>query len=185
MAVQMMILNLAKTISSFRSFTENKQGFHSLLLNYGWYTSLEDADFEKSPITLKIKNDFSGLEAILEKYSGNINFEDINQEEVKELISLCQSISRTISDLRLSIDINLPVPLNQKDFWEDIASQLLTNVLVEYFRRHLPFAYSMLFLSGIISYEDQTLKTRSAFHIFEPALIGISLSTSFRAPSLR
>ena len=150
-----LVIRLTKSLSSFRPFFEDEQEFNTLLLNYGWYIDLNETDFQKLASVRSIHGRLSELAAFLEKYPYFPDIDEIPIEELKEILVHCLDVKRAISDLGRNADPGMPPPFNQKDIWEDIGEQILTNIMVETLRKQLPLVYGMSHLSGLVNYEER------------------------------
>jgi hypothetical protein len=136
---------LRKSLSSI-------ENFELFLVKYGWDAQLQGNDLDA------INDAFNILPLIQEvNIKLDIFINGANTDRVIAAYEVVDTLKNVIAKSRnlSSLNTSLPFPLNQQNFWEEISSDLFSDLLATYLEKEQPIIYGLLLFSCIIEYDKQ------------------------------
>jgi len=130
-----------------------------LFYRYGWAVNLSDAVYTRLSQVLPVKTSLEQFLSAAAAVQRKLDEDPESGPSPADIASLAQAAAPLISALAALEPgelTELPEPLDQTEFWSDIAGHLLDDLLEEYLRVYQPPAYLLLHLWGVIRYEFTT-----------------------------
>ncbi len=127
-----------------------------LFYRYGWQLSIDEPAFARIREALAIKTALQKfLEAVgsVESRLDEDPEASLTAEETLALADSAAALIEALAEFDLSSLDGLPAPLNDPDFWKNIAGHVFDDLLEEFLRIYHPIAYAVLLGIGCLSYE--------------------------------
>lgn len=146
------IKDFVDVLYPLRKGLSSAEDFELLLVKYGWDSQINsgnmnavNAAFAVEPLVI----------SVLEKLDVFVN--GSNQDQVIASTELILSVKNTITKISnlSSSSSGLPAPLDQSQFWSEVSTDLLSDLLANYFEKRQPVIFSILHFTEIISYENK------------------------------
>jgi hypothetical protein len=127
-----------------------------LFYRYGWQLSIDEPAFARIREALAIKTALQKfLEAVgsVESRLDEDPEASLTAEETLALADSAAALIEALAEFDLSSLDGLPAPLNDPDFWKNIAGHVFDDLLEEFLRIYHPIAYAVLLGIGCLSYK--------------------------------
>lgn len=134
-----------------RTGFSSPEEFEAFMFRYGWEVSVAEGE-------LNVINTAFALEPLLVTLRDNLDqlVNGTNTDRLAALAKLlraAKSAGDLIRNLTPSTMAGLAAPFNQQSFWSEFSTHLMDDLLATYLERRQPVLFSLLHMSGIISYE--------------------------------
>lgn len=127
-----------------------------LFYRYGWNVSLDEDTFNKISEAWELKASLEEFLTVADSLQQRLDESPESSLGVQDVTTLAETATRlitSISKLRSVLPASVPAPLNDPQFWTNIADHLFDDLLEEYLRIYHPNAYLLLHFGGVIRYE--------------------------------
>ncbi len=158
------VVFLQRSLEDFTDEFQNNNAFEDFLLSFGWRASIQETEVSGIRATFGIFNSVEAIIALIQDIQGGqIEPETAIEQAITDIKNLFQSVNSFSASLASGQTL---YPLNQSDFWNQMASSLADRILINGLRRHQVPIFGILHFWGIIRF-DRIIPTglgRLPFH---------------------
>ncbi|MEJ2051946.1 MAG: hypothetical protein P8Y60_19310, partial [Calditrichota bacterium] len=156
-------LSLRDLVVPLQESLDSLEGIEYLFQKYGWEIELDEELYGKIEQALVLKDPLEQFITAVDSVMETKTAAEIEPAELEVIIEQGIAIIQSLANFEVDNLSGLGEPLNDPAFWEDIAEQVLDDLLVTYIRGYRPAAYALSLFFGVIRFEritsQSTLKT--------------------------
>ena len=129
------------------------EDFEAFLVRYGWAADMSGADMTVINGILTIE---PLVQDVLDKLDIFIN--GTTTAQAQAAIDLIEELKNTIDQLSKlpPPGSGAPYPLDQPDFWSELAANLFSDLFATYLEQNQPVLYALFYFTGVIAYVPVT-----------------------------
>lgn len=129
----------------------NEQEFKVFLINRGWVANISNSDIPTIQSAFNVLNDIEDLRELIEDLKGgNPN----SLQKLTEAVDKIKSLFSLVDNLRNHSTSYSIFPLDQGDFWEEMADDVIDYFVINYLKVRRKVVFNILYFFGIIDFEE-------------------------------
>lgn len=144
---------LARIVEPLENSFSHEDQFNLFLLRFGWKANVGPGDLNAINTAFALQPLISNVIADLDELIGGTT-QDRFEASMRLLESTKTAVER-ISSLSGTSGAGLVAPLDQADFWSEIAENLLADLVALYLKKKQPILFSILHIGGVIRFERE------------------------------